>query len=483
MKTPIADFIKEYAGSDMTRFHMPGHKGKDVLGFEKYDITEIRGADSMYEAEGIIAESERNATLLFGSGRTVFSTEGSSQCIRAMVYLAACESRRKAACRSAACAEKAGDCGKDAAERPLFIAARNVHKAFIYAAALADADVRWLYSEGGEDSLCACHIEADTLEKVLEEETRVPAAVYVTCPDYLGNMNDIKALADVCHRHGTILAVDNAHGAYLHFLETSLHPLDLGADICCDSAHKTLPVITGGAYLHISKNAPESFASGAKAAMGLFGSTSPSYLIMASLDLCNRYLDEDAPAMTVKCAERISELREDLEKNGWDVKTDTDPLRLTIRSGASYTGCDIAEKLREGNIECEYSDPGYAVLMITPFNTEDEIERISKALGKMSDPCGVVRGADEAGCGADRAGKGYAESLPVVRLKQVMSIREAVFSPSEMVDVSGCAGRVCASPVVSCPPAVPVAVSGELMDEKAGEVFRHYGIKEVSCVL
>ena len=89
MKTPIADFLKKYAGSGTTRFHMPGHKGHGALGFETYDITEVEGADSLYEADVIRAESEKNAGLLFGSGRTVFSTEGSSQCIRAMLYLAA----------------------------------------------------------------------------------------------------------------------------------------------------------------------------------------------------------------------------------------------------------------------------------------------------------------------------------------------------------------------------------------------------------
>ena len=87
MKTPIANFVKEYAENNMTRFHMPGHKGKNFLGCEEYDITEVKGADALYEAEGIIAESEANATELFGTARTLFSTEGSSQCIRAMMYL------------------------------------------------------------------------------------------------------------------------------------------------------------------------------------------------------------------------------------------------------------------------------------------------------------------------------------------------------------------------------------------------------------
>jgi arginine/lysine/ornithine decarboxylase len=119
---------------------------------------------------------------------------------------------------------------------------------------------------------------------------RKPCAVYVTSPDYLGNQQDLAGLSAVCAARGIPLLVDNAHGAYLHFLPQPAHPLDLGATACCDSAHKTLPVLTGGAYLHIAKNAPERYARDAKRAMALFGSTSPSYLILQSLDRANAYL-------------------------------------------------------------------------------------------------------------------------------------------------------------------------------------------------
>ena len=467
MRTPIADFLKKYADSGITRFHMPGHKGKTFLGPELYDITEVRGADSFYEADGIIAESEENASRLFGSGKTLYSAEGSSQCIRAMVYLAACESMRRT----------------KSEERPLFIAARNVHKAFIYGAALADADVRWLYNEGEEDSLCACHVKPETLDRILSEEERTAAAVYITCPDYLGNMNDVKALAEVCHSHDTVLAVDNAHGAYLHFLKDKRHPLDLGADICCDSAHKTLPVITGGAYLHIGKNAPESFSQNARQAMALFGSTSPSYLIMGSLDLCNEYLDQRASAEFQACAERLSAFRKELTAKGWDVKMDTDPLRVTIREHDKDPEKRAAGILREKGIECEYEDPEYTVLMISPQNTEEEVKTAASALGtKETVSCDSADTAEQEAEESDPLKGGGTLTCSGLRLKQAVSIREAVFAPSEMIDVENSAGRICASPVVACPPAVPVAVSGEIIDEKAVRVFRRYGIRKVSCL-
>ena len=225
MNTPICDFVRRYAESKTLRLHMPGHKGKGPLGIEQLDITEISGADSLYEASGIIAESEANASALFGCP-TFYSTEGSSQCIRAMLHLATCGRNRRIA------------------------AARNVHKTFLSAAALLDLQVDWLYPDS-EGSYLACPITAETLENYFATCEEIPAAVYVTSPDYLGNLLYIDALAAVCHRYGSLLLVDNAHGAYLKFLPDSRHPMDLGADLCCDSAHKTLPVLTGGAYLHI----------------------------------------------------------------------------------------------------------------------------------------------------------------------------------------------------------------------------------------
>ena len=219
MTTPVWDFLKGYRREG--RLHMPGHKGAGPLGCERWDITEVAGADSLYEASGIIAESEGNAAALFGSGATFYSTEGSSQCIKAMLFLALRH--------------------RPAGTPPVILAARNVHKSFVHAAALLDFEPLWLWPEEGTSSLCACPVTAEGLERALRALPAPPAAVYVTSPDYLGNLADISALAAVCHAHGTLLLADNAHGAYLRFLSPSLHPLDQGADLCCDSAHKTLP--------------------------------------------------------------------------------------------------------------------------------------------------------------------------------------------------------------------------------------------------
>ena len=443
MNTPIADFVRHYAASDTVRLHMPGHKGRAFLGCEPFDLTEIAGADSLYEASGIIAQSEAHAAQLFGTARTLYSTEGSSQCIRAMLYL--CVNR----CRTGA--------------KPVIVAARNVHKAFVFACALLDFEIVWLWPEN-PSSLCACEVSPAALEATLNSLSEPPATVYITSPDYLGGMADVRALADVCHAHGTLLAVDNAHGAHLRFLSPSLHPMDLGADICCDSAHKTLGVLTGGAYLHIGKAAPEAFSAQARQALALFGSTSPSYLTLMSLDLCNAQLAGDYSARLSDMALRMDALRHRLCENGWRVLP-SDPLKLTLDAcAAGTTGTALAQKLREHRIECEFADPETLVLMLTPENTEEDLARLEHALGRI-----------------EAAARPWPD-LPAAKGRRAMSVREAMFAPHEAIPTEEALGRICGAPTVACPPAIPIAVSGEEITVEALKLFRHYGVDEVDVI-
>ena len=443
MTTPLADFLRAYATSGMARLHMPGHKGRGPLGCEAWDLTEISGADSLYEASGVIAESEENAAALFGSAATFYSTEGSTQCVKAMLFLALQN--------------------RPAGTPPVVLAARNVHKSFVHAAALLDFEPLWLWPEEGTSSLCACPVAAEGLDRALSALDAPPAAVYITSPDYLGNMADIPALAEVCRRYKTPLLADNAHGAYLRFLSPSRHPLDLGADLACDSAHKTLPVLTGGAYLHISKTAPAAFRENARAALALFGSTSPSYLTLASLDLCSRYLSENYPARLAEAVRRLEALGKTLSANGWQVEP-SDPLRLTLRAPAGLTGLDLADRLRRGGAECEYADRDFLVLMTTPENGPEDLARVSAALGE------------------NRAPAAPAVSLPLAKGERVLSIREALFAPQESVPAEESLGRVCGAPTVGCPPAVPIAVSGERIGPEALALFRYYGVKRVDVL-
>lgn len=450
MKTPIYDFVQNYRKQDVSRLHMPGHKGHVFLGCEEIDITEIHSADSLYEASGIIAESENLAASLFESGHIYYSTEGSSQCIKAMLYLTLQQSRTNTDMN-----------------RPVLLAARNVHKAFVHTCALNDLDVTWMYpDEDTSRSICSCVISPAQLERSILAMPHKAIAVYVTSPDYLGIQMDIAGLSRICQKYDLPFLVDNAHGAYLKFLPVSQHPMDLGATMCCDSGHKTLPVLTGGAYLHISKEAPLAYSANARSALSLFGSTSPSYLVLQSLDLCNRYLDDHYSSRLSACIKRIALLRDALLNNGC-VLIGSEPLKIVIDSSAmGLQGIDIADLLRENQVECEYADTDYVVLMFTPENSEKDYHRVADICSSLS----------------PQVHNNSQISINSLQMEPVMSIRQAVFSNHERILIELAEGRICSAPTVSCPPAVPIAISGEIITSQTIQIFKHYGISFVDVV-
>ena len=439
MQTPICDFVRRYAGSGNVRMHMPGHKGAGPLGVEALDITEITGADELYHARGIIRQSEENAAALFGARRTLYSAEGSSLCIRAMLYLALIRARAQGL--------------------PVrLLAGRNAHKTLMTAAALLDVDIDWLFPLPGE-GLLRCTVSPQALQDRLAQGSYM--AVYLTSPDYLGNVADAAALAAVCHAQGVPLLIDNAHGAYLRFLPEDRHPLTLGADLCCDSAHKTLPCLTGAAYLHVGKGAPKEFAAQAEAALALFASTSPSYLILQSLDAANACLAGDFRERLAACARRLDALKERLQNHGYAL-AGNEPLKLTLRPKPyGYTGDELHALLWEKGIACEFSDPDHLVLMPGPMLPEDSWRRLEKAL--LSIP---PRPAIDA----------VPPALP--HPERICSIRQAMLSPQVSLSAAQSLGRVLADAHMGCPPAVPILAAGERIDQDALRCFAYYGWEE-----
>ena len=448
MNTPICDFVKKYADKGGLRLHMPGHKGisESLLGIERLDITEIEGADVLYSGDGIIAKSQKNASKLFGSRKTLYSTEGSSLSIRAMIYLANLHALHL---------------GKKAK----ILAGRNAHKTFLSAIALLDVEVEWIYPEGIE-SVMSCKIDAENIRKYLSQCEEKPTAVYITSPDYLGNTSDIEKIAQVCHEQGALLLVDNAHGAYLKFLPEDKHPITLGADICCDSAHKTLPVLTGGGYLHIGGSAPEHIVDGAEQAMSLFASTSPSYLVMQSLDRANLYLSDGYREKLAATVEKFDILKKKLIDKGL-LLVGNEKLKLTVAPKSyGYTGEEAAAILQDSGIVCELYDPDHVVMMLTP-----EI-----------DDCGLVR-LEEALLSLERR-EPITETPPAIpRCERATNIRQAMLSPSHEVKVSDACGEILAAPSVSCPPAVPILVCGEKITPDAIKCFEYYGIDKVRVLI
>ncbi len=436
MNTPIHDFLTQYSQSGIVRAHMPGHKGRE----NPLDITEIKGADSLFEADGIIAESERIAASIFGSRETIYSCGGSTLCIQAMLTPFA---------------------GGTAA------AGRNAHRAFIYACIMLGINIKWIYPD--DSTYLSGAVTADALRRVLSDGER-PSVVYITSPDYPGNMTDIDSISEVCREYGIPLAVDNAHGAYLRFVTGAdgrpQHPLYHGADICCDSAHKTLPVLTGGAYLHI--NSDDARFGCMKDNMALFGSSSPSYLILDSLDRCNTYMEkllaEGAQNEFNTLPLRTAQLRRSLGEKGFSV-IDGECGKLTVYAPHSgYTGKELADMLRARSVECEYSDSVYTVLMLTGLSDSD-IEKIRTAFEDIPQKTPFTPG--------------------ICRIKEhtaVYDVRTAFFMPYELIPTEKAAGRICARAVSACPPGAAVTVGGEIFLEEDIPLLLSQGTENVFVV-
>jgi len=444
MDTPIFNFVNKYSDESFIRLHMPGHKGQGEFG-ESLDITEISGADCLLSADGIIAQSEKNSSSLFNTQKTLFSTQGSTLAIQTMLALVATRKN---------------------AEKPLVIAVRNAHIAFLNSCALLDIDVFWVYPQKSETSITSVIFLPLDIENAILKSPKKPSAVFVTSPNYMGEIADIKGISTVCKRHSVPLLVDNAHGAYLNFLEKNRHPIALGADMCCDSAHKTLPVLTGGGYLHISKSADLSFSQNAKSAMSLFSSTSPSYLTLASLDRCNLYLLNSIRFELDIIIPQINRLKNVLIEKGYEVLLG-EPLKLSICTlNTGFSGVELADILRNNKIECEYSDESHIVLMFSTNNTRGEILALEQVL------LGIVF--------KEKAPSSNAilfENLP-----SALSIRQAVFSPSEEIEVDNSDGRICSKPAFACPPGVPIVVSGEIITKNTIKILKRYSIFNINVV-
>ncbi len=441
MDTPIYDFLRSYASAGGVRGHMPGHKGRspvpELEWLYRYDITEIYGADSLFEAEGIIAECEKNFSALYGTAGTVLSAGGSTLCIQAMLTIMKREGRK-------------------------VIAARNVHRAFLNAAALLDLDIQWApmkYSSG----LLSGQLDLEVTEELLRQGTQA-ACVYVTSPDYTGAMADIPELSRICKRYGARLIVDCAHGAHLAFMPENMHPIALGADMCCDSAHKMLPALTGAALLHTSR--PE-YAAQLKQAMSLFASTSPSYPIMLSLDLCCKYISEDIRRDISRGLAYIERFRGKFR--GRLAFAEGEPFHITVKAAESgLDGLDLAQKLRESGTECEYADRDLVIFLMSPWSEEEDFLRMTSSMEKAMET--AERRAPET--------PEFRYDIPAKR----MSVREAVFADSEVIPVGESLGRICGAVQVPCPPAIPIAASGEEIDRECINIFKRYGIKNVNVV-
>lgn len=444
---PLYASLLKYASENPARFHMPGHKGGktsplfDVFGAAiGLDVTELPETDNLFEDEGAILEAEKLAAKFYGARETLFSAGGSTLCIEAMLRLVS----------------KGG--GK-------IVCARNIHRSVVNTMALLGLEPVWVWPRPFEGSGLPGAVEPNDIEAAICQNTDI-AAVFLTSPDYYGVMSDIAGISAVCRRHNIPLLVDNAHGAHLKCFDGSLHPIAQGADMTCDSAHKTLPALTGGAFLNI--NSPAFSRRDAKDAMMLFGSTSPSYFIMLSLDLARAWMEREGKAAFDGLAKKVDAVRKKCASRGFFTPEGAvfDPVRITIDTASrGISGGEAAQILRKKGISPEMSDERHVVLIPTPFNTDSDFERLEHALDALETK----------------------EPIPLVpyyadRPELVMTLRKAIISDTETVDVDNCAGRVAAEAKCPCPPCVPIVMPGELISERLAKSLKTYGVLSLKVI-
>lgn len=443
--SPVYEMLLSYANNNPARFHMPGHKGNalplKIFGNTlKFDVTELPETDNLFDDTGAILKAEKLAAKFYRTRETLFSAGGSTLCIQAMLRLVSNRGNK-------------------------IICARNIHRAAVNAMALLGLEPVWVWPRPFKGSSLPGAVAPADIENVAKINKNA-AAVFLTSPDYYGVMSDIKGISAVCKKYNMPLLVDNAHGAHLSLLGESLHPISLGADMCCDSAHKTLPALTGGSYLHI--NSPLFSRDNAKSAMEFFGSTSPSYFITLSLDLARVWMETDGKAAFASLREKVEKIRRLCTSLGFFTPSEAvfDPVRITIDTASrGVSGNDTALFMRKRGISPEMSDERHLVLIPAPFNSHYDFDRLEKAILEM--PLGMP--------------------MPQVQIlpeepRKIMSMREAVISKNEIVEISGTINRTAAEAKCPCPPGVPLIMPGELITADLANSLKSYGVLKIKVV-
>lgn len=440
LDAPLYNAILQHNDLHRSSLHMPGHKNAAEACFGNlydFDITELPDTDSLFEASGAILEAEQKAAELFGTKRALFSAGGSTLCIQAMLRLA-CQKSRKVVC------------------------GRVVHRSAMNTMALLGLTPVWVLPEPDAGDGFPGRVTAKGVAEALKECPEADA-VYITSPDYYGLLADIPSIAAVCKQYNIPLLVDCAHGAHLSFTSEG-HPIHQGAAMAACSAHKTLPALTGAAWLFL---ADEQYAGEAKQAMALFGSTSPSYPIMVSLDVCRAWLAENGASAFSALADKVHDLKQTAQFLGFGLPQGrTDPVRLTLRTAdIGRTGIEAAQFLRQNGIEPEYADSALVILIPTPMNTPEDFKRLADTLEKLpkKEPVPVK-------C-----------ALPPLPRMEV-SPREALFAPAETVSLESAVSRIAAETACPCPPGIPVVMPGEIISHAAAEFLAGYGILSIKVL-
>ena len=480
----LLERLTEYAGSDAYPFHMPGHKRREIPdgipgGFpDPYgiDITEIDGFDNLHHAEGILKDAMDEAAAIYGADRSWYLVNGSTCGILSAVFAAT---------------ENGGK----------LLTARNCHKAVYHAICLNRLEAEYLYPEEITEFGINGGIWAEDVRKALEKDAMRCAgnsgnvrgkitkiqAVLITSPTYEGVVSDIRAIADAAHEYGIPLIVDEAHGAHLEFADQChsfpKSALEYGADIVIQSLHKTLPCFTQTAILHVKGKLVDQ--DRVSRYLSMFQTSSPSYLFMAGMERCIRYMDGDGRNEMVRYEERLEHFMKRMEGlqvlevldreicgkyrtvAGWD------PSKIVVSTmrAEDFHGEELAETLRRKyHLEMEMTAPEYVIAMTSLMDTEEGFERLGTALLEID---GALRHCVESEQQKEKGeskGKKRCETPEATESKLSHPVRrtlicEAMDADTERTALQDTVGKVSAEFVYLYPPGIPIITPGEVFTD------------------
>lgn len=498
----IMERLIEYTESDAYPFHMPGHKRQEIPdGMQRdfsdpygIDITEIDGFDNLHHAEGILKDAMDEAAAVYGADRSWYLVNGSTCGILSAVF---------------AVTENGGR----------ILTARNCHKAVYHAIYLNRLRAEYLYPEEIVEFGINGGIRAEDVRKALEKDAMRCAgksgdmrgkrtkiqAVLITSPTYEGVVSDIRAIADVAHEYGIPLIVDEAHGAHLEYADRChsfpKSALECGADIVIQSLHKTLPCFTQTAILHIKGDRVDQ--DRVARYLSMFQTSSPSYLFMAGIQRCIRYMDSTGRDGMIRYEERLKWFMEQMKGlqvlevltrdicgkyravAGWD------PSKIVVSTmrAKDFHGEELAEMLRKNyHLEMEMTAPEYVIAMTSLLDTDEGFERLTKALLEIDEELlkaeekrrktvsetgdqkeNTVRERAEKNCKAS-------ETLQsrILRPNETMSICEAMDANTGRTALQNTVGKVSAEFIYLYPPGIPIIAPGEVFTREIVEMIEAY---------
>jgi len=446
---PLYDVLKKRNDAGAIRFHMPGHKGKNIpkspLGSScAIDFTELYGTGNLYDGVYPIADAEALCARAWNVPNAFFLTGGATMGIHTMLSLVRGKTKK-------------------------ILVDRGSHKSVYNAMGLLDLEPTYIYPELDEKHGVAKGYTANQLEEALDKAPDVGAFI-LTSPTYYGFCSDIKGISRVCRKKGVLLLVDEAHGAHFPFVENRSCAVANGADLAVCSLHKTLPAL-GQAALLTANDTLCDYEIRQK--MSVFGTSSPSYQVMASIDLARDFMENEGKKICKSHIAKLKNIRDIINKRGVFTALDAqdgDPLRLCVMtSGAGLSGYLAARILEEEyNVVCEMADERQVLFIITPADTEEELDILLDSITAMEKKAGAPINTESFIC------KGP---------KICLTPSEVMKKEMERIMLKDAVGRVAAANISPYPPGIPVIAMGEVIEAEFLPYLYHNGFEEEDFVM